>query len=357
MGRKSKSLHLSSDSLKELEVLSDEARSVGAADVVLRIRGLIMVSRDHTYREIAACLGVTLGSVANWVKHYVQEGSPGLLTKARSGRPSELTEEELLLLDDLVDAGPLASGFPNDLWDARRVGMVIRSHFHVNYHPHHVAKLLRLRGFSVQKPQRVLALADAAAQYRWESVHKPQIRRRARQKSAMIFFEDEMTLATQGTVGYTWARVAQTPACRVFGRHKGVKAFGAVSAQGGFRYRVQLEYFSQMSFRAFLTAFRAATDGYLMIIIDGAPYHKGAAITDFVEDPRHEMELFHLPAYSPELNPQEHVWRVFRKEYTHNRCFTSTQETLLAARTGFRSLQQSRALQGIYQECQNYFAK
>jgi hypothetical protein len=32
----------------------------------------------------------------------------------------------------------------------------------VSYHPHHVAKLLHARGFSVQKPQRVLALADAA---------------------------------------------------------------------------------------------------------------------------------------------------------------------------------------------------
>lgn len=164
-----------------------------------------------------------------------------------------------------------------------------------------------------------------------------------------------MTLATQGTVGYTWARVAQTPACRVFGRYKGVKAFGAVSAQGGFRYRVQLEYFSQASFRAFLCAFRAATDGYLFLILDGAPYHKGALIADFVQDPRNEMELFHLPAYSPELNPQEHVWKVFRKEHTHNRCFESTAETLLVARSGFRSLQRSTALQGIYRECQGYF--
>jgi transposase len=59
-------------------------------------------------------------------------------------------------------------------------------------------------------------------------------------------------------------------------------------------------------------AFRATTDGWLILIIDGAPYHKGEAVTDFLADPRHEMELYHLPAYSPELNPQEHVWKVFR---------------------------------------------
>lgn len=355
MGRKCKGLPLSQSSLNELEALAAEAKSLGAADVLLRIRGIVMVARAHSYREIGRCLGVTIGTVANWVSAYVRDGRSGLLTKPRAGRPAELSEEELLLLEDLLDAGACASGFPNDLWDARRVSALIRSHFCVSYHPHHVAKLLRARGFSVQKPQRVLALADAAAQYRWETESKPQIARRARLKKASIFFEDEMTLATQGTVGYTWARVGHTPTTRVFGRYKGVKAFGAVSAQGGFRYRVQLDYFSQDTFRTFLAAFRAATDGYLLVIIDGAPYHKGAAVTDFIADPRQQMELFHLPAYSPDLNPQEHVWKVFRKQQTHNRSFTSTADTLQAARSGFRSLQHSSALKGVFQECQSYF--
>lgn len=357
MGRKCKSLELSQSSLKELEELAREAKSIGAADLLLRIRGIVMVARAHSYRETGRCLGVTLGTVSHWVNAYEQEGQLGLLTKPRTGRPAELTEEELLWLDDLIDEGALASGFPNDLWDARRVSAIIGSHFRVSYHPHHVARLLRMRGFSVQKPHRVLALADAVAQDRWEIERQPQIARRARQKKATIFFEDEMTLATQGTVGYTWARVGRTPDLRVFGRHKGVKAFGAVSAQGGFRYRVQLDYFSQGSFRTFLTVFRAATDGHLLVIIDGAPYHKGAAVTDFIADPRNEMELFHLPAYSPDLNPQEHVWKVFRKQHTHNRSFSSTTETLQAARSGFRSLQHSSALDGVFQECRSYFDK
>jgi transposase len=352
MGRPCKELQLSRSCLRDLEELSAEAKSLGACDVVLRIRGLIMVARRHPYREVAACLGVTSGTVSNWVGNFECEGYEGLLTKPRPGRPAELTEEELLLLD----AGALACGFPNDLWDARRVAAIIRSHFGVSYHPHHVAKLLRARGFSVQKPQRMLALADAAAQYRWESKVKPQIAQRARRKAATIFFEDEMTLATQSTVQRTWARVGQTPQCHTFGRYKGVKAFGAVSGLGGFRYRVQLDYFSQQTSRAFLVAFRASTDGYLIFIIDGAPYHKSEAVTDFAQEPRNEMELYYLPGYSPELNPQEHVWKVFRKQHTHNRCFPSTAETLVAARSGFRSLQRSSVLQGIYAECQQYFA-
>lgn len=356
MGRLCKGLQLSQRSLNDLEEFSKEAKGLGATDVVLRIRGLVMVSRQHTYREIAHCLGVTIGTISHWVGNFEREGYQGLLTQPRPGRPAHLSEEELLLLDDLVDAGAMASGFPNELWDTRRVAWVIRSHFGVSYHPHHVAKLLRVRGFSVQRPQRLLALADAAAQYRWESQTKPQIARRARLKCATVFFEDEMTLATQSTVGRTWARIGHTPAQKTFGRYKGVKAFGAVSGSGLFRYRVQLSYFSQETFRAFLAAFRDSTDGYLILIIDGAPYHKGAMVEEFVKDPRQEMELYRLPSYSPELNPQEHVWKVFRKQHTHNRSFISTEETLAVARSGLRSLQHSSELLGVYSECQSYFS-
>ena len=356
MGRSCKGLQLTQSCLNDLKELSAEAKSSGDCDVVLRIRGLVMTSRGHSYREVAVCLGVTSGTVSNWVNNYLDEGYEALLTKPRSGRPAALMEEELSLLDDLVDAGAVASGFPNDVWDARRVATVIRSHFGVSYHPHHVAKLLHSRGFSVQKPQRMLALADAAAQYRWETEEKPRIARQKRLKDAKVFFEDEMSLATQGTVHQTWARVGQTPNCRTFGRHKGVKTFGLVSGDGIFRYRVQTAYFNQVTFLAFLADFRVATDGYLILIIDGAPYHKGAGVRDFQQQHRASLEICYLPSYSPELNPQEHVWKVFRKHQSHNRSFTSTMELLGAARSGFRSLQRSSVLQGVYLECQRYFA-
>jgi transposase len=147
VGRHCKNLLLSATALSELEELAAEARSIGASDVLLRIRGLVMVSRQHSYREVAACLGVTSGTVSNWVGYFEHEGLAGLLTRPRTGRPAELSEEEFSLLDDLVDAGAVASGFPNDVWDARRVGLIIQAHFGVRYHPHHVAKLLHTLWF------------------------------------------------------------------------------------------------------------------------------------------------------------------------------------------------------------------
>src|SRR5881409_1409172 len=115
MGRPCKELQLSPSCLRDLEELSAEAKRLRAWDVVLRIRGLIMVARQYTYREVALCLGVTSGTVSNWVGNFDRDGYAGVLTKPRAGRPAELQAEDLVLLDELVDAGALACGFPNDL--------------------------------------------------------------------------------------------------------------------------------------------------------------------------------------------------------------------------------------------------
>ena len=91
MGRPCKDLQLSRSCLRDREELSAEAKSLGACEVVLRIRGLIRVSRQHTYREVAAWLGVTSGTVSNWVDNFEREGYAGLLTKPRrvlDGHPS-----------------------------------------------------------------------------------------------------------------------------------------------------------------------------------------------------------------------------------------------------------------------------
>jgi hypothetical protein len=129
-----------------------------------------------------------------------------------------------------------------------------------------------------------------------------------------------MTLAAQRAVGRTWSRVRQTPENRTFGRQKGVKAFGAVSGSGLFCYRVQLSYFSQEPFRAFLVAFRDSAEGHLILIIDGAPNHKGEAVRDFVEDPRNEIEMYRLPAYNTHPNC---------KAFTSNVSITSGSRFLL----------------------------
>jgi len=101
----------------------------------------------------------------------------------RSGRPSELAQEQRQQLGDILDSGPVAYGLDNGVWTSPMIARVIEEQFGVIYHPGHVRKLLHTLGFSVQRPRRVLARADAAAQDRWHRRTYPQIKKKPTRKT------------------------------------------------------------------------------------------------------------------------------------------------------------------------------
>ncbi|MCY4082317.1 MAG: transposase [Caldilineaceae bacterium] len=61
--------------------------------------------------------------------------------------------------------------------------------------------------------------------------------------------------------------------------------------------------------------------GAVVIIWDGATWHRAKAVQ--IAAAKLGLTLFPLPAYSPDLNPIEHLWRWMREEVTHNHCHPS----------------------------------
>ena len=60
----------------------------------------------------------------------------------------------------------------------------------------------------------------------------------------------------------------------------------------------------------------------IFLIWDGASWHKSKEIREFLSETnkgKTKIELFNFPPYTPEFNPQEHVWKALRQKITHNR--------------------------------------
>jgi len=58
----------------------------------------------------------------------------------------------------------------------------------------------------------------------------------------------------------------------------------------------------------------------IFLIWDGAGWHKSKEIREFLKTPTGKrFDLFNFPPYTPEFNPQEHVWKNLRQHITHNR--------------------------------------
>jgi hypothetical protein len=67
-------------------------------------------------------------------------------------------------------------------------------------------------------------------------------------------------------------------------------------------------------------AYPVAQYARVVLVIDNAPWHRGALITQALKAHSH-LELYRLPCYSPQLQIIERFWRVLQRRATHNRLF------------------------------------
>ena len=127
--------------------------------------------------DVVRALNVAPSSVGRWKAIVRRHGLEGLRTKRSPGRPPKLPKARMKTLTGILLKGAQAAGFSSDLWTGKRVAQVIRKRFNVDYHPHHVLKLLRQLALTPQKPQRRARQQDPDALERWRSVEWPRIKK------------------------------------------------------------------------------------------------------------------------------------------------------------------------------------
>lgn len=111
---------------------------------------------------------------------------------------------------------------------------------------------------------------------------------------------------------------------------------GALGADNGQLITMETDLFNANTFREFVELLirKIKTDKKILLVLDNARFHHAKINRDYLNSVKARFELFHLPAYSPELNPIELFWKMTRRCVTHNRYF--------------ESLEQERQLLGIF---------
>lgn len=170
-------IHLTAKKAQEMSFLQRAAEKDGAYRVARRLHAVLLNHRQHSSGEIARLLEAPRSKVSLWLQQYQTYGWEALLEGHRSGRPKELTRAQLSQLDDIIDSGPVAYGFPSSIWTSPMIARVIEEEFAVHFHPGHVRKVLKELGFSVQRPRRKLAKADPVEQDRWQRYTYPRLKK------------------------------------------------------------------------------------------------------------------------------------------------------------------------------------
>ena len=167
---------------------------------------------------------------------------------------------------------------------------------------------MRRLGFSPQRPLYRAWQQDPARVERWRAQDYPKIAARAKREGALIFFADESGIRSDHHAGTTGAPVGETPVVKATRARYGLNLLSAVNALGHFRFMTVEGRVNASVFRDFLKRLITGMERKIFLIVDGHPAHKAKLVSRFVADNAAAIELFFLPPYAPELNPDELAW-------------------------------------------------
>lgn len=275
-----------------------------------RLRAVQLMAEGRSPELVAEILGVSRSSVFEWQKKYREGGLAALSTKFASGRPTFLSDEQMLRLRSfIVGRDPRQFSFGVALWTRRIARDLIRQRFDVQVSLSTVGRILKKLGLSAQRPLYRAYQQNPELVRKWKAETYPQIRARAAREGATIFFADEAGIRTDHHAGTTWAPVGQTPVVMATGERKSVTMISAVSARGEIHFEVFLGTVNAARFIEFCEKLLHDTTTPVFLVVDGAPAHKANIVRDYVASTEGRLNLFFLPPYSPELNPDEWVWK------------------------------------------------
>lgn len=308
----------------------------------LRKRGVSSVHDGQSPEMVFKALGVCRATMYGWLARYRDGGWSALDARKRGGRKPKLNAKAIRwVYKTVTEKNPLQLKFTFALWTARMIGQLIDKKFGVKLSKASVCRLLNQLGLTPQRP------VWRAYQQRPEEVQKwlledyPRIRRLAQKKKAMIFFGDEAGVRSDHHAGTTWAVKGKTPVVSSTGARFGLNLISAVSAQGEFRFMTVKGKVGAAKFIDFLKRLIHNAERMIFLIVDGHPAHKAKMVARFVESVKDRLQLFFLPPYSPELNPDERVWNDLKNNAVGRKFITSPKDLNKAVISHLRLVQKS----------------
>lgn len=260
--------------------------------------------------EIMASLGLKKTTYFGWKKAYERGGREALQVRPAPGGPRRLTEEQHRELYNLiVGKDPRQLSFDFGLWTRKIVRQVMINEFGVEMTLQGVGKLLARLGLSPQRPLYRAWQQNAESVREWKEETFPGIQDRARDTGAELYFCDEASLRSDHHTGTTWAPVGRTPTVVATGERVTVNMISAVTPQGAMCFDAFTGSCDAEVFIEFLKKLSGGTEAPVFVVVDNSSIHRAKKVSEYVASTKGKVELFFLPGYSPNLNPDEWVWK------------------------------------------------
>lgn len=289
-----------------------DARTLGQeAQEEVRRRAVKLLKKGFTQKAVADELEVSRQGVNDWWKRY-REGGWDALKKRKRGRVagtdrklSAEQEEEVQKL--ITDKMPDQLKLKYALWSREAVRDLIKSRYGVDYALQSISVILKRWGFTPQRPLKRAYEQRPEAVKTWMEETYPQIDAKAKAENAEIWWGDETAVKPEAHVRRSFAPKGKTPVVRQPAKRFHSSMISAINNQGKVQWMPLQEALNVESFLKFLKQLIKYRKRKIFLIVDNLRVHHAKDVKKWLEEHRNRIEIFYLPSYSPELNPDEYL--------------------------------------------------
>ncbi len=319
----------------------------------LRAMAIRLKKSGQTYAEVSKTIDVHPSTICAWYKSYQRDGNKALKIKKR-GRPTgscmTLDKNQSMEIQKTIqDKCPDQLKFPFALWTRKAVQRLIKELYKIQMPIRTVGEYLKRWNFTPQKPLRKAYKQNPKAVKAWLDEEYPTILKRSKQEKAEIHWGDETGLCNDSYHGRSYSPRGQTPAINLHPRCKRVNLISSITNQGKVRFMIYKERMNSQTMIEFMKRLIKDSKSKIFLVLDNLRVHHSHIVKDWVKDHSDSIELFFLPSYSPELNPDEYL-NCDLKVGVHSGTPARTKEQLSK-----KALSHLRKLQKLPGRVKNYF--
>lgn len=191
------------------------------------------------------------------------------------------------------------------LWTRQAVSELIEARFGIRLTVRNTGKYLKRWGFTPQKPLKKAYEQSPVAVSKWLNESYPGIAQRAKQERAEIHWGDETGLRSDDVRGRGYAPKGQTPVVRANAARQSLSVISTVTNKGQMRWKVFAGALNAMILIRFLERLTRGQQKKIFLVLDNLRVHHSRIVRAWLEANVDKIEVFYLPSYSPELNPDE----------------------------------------------------
>jgi transposase len=308
------------------------------------MRALDLARQGWKQRDIAVALDASKGAVSRWLAAARLGGPEALRSHPAPGAVAKITPEQFRLIPDFLWHGAEAYGFRGDVWTCERVAGVLLEEFGVLYSGSQASRLLKRLGWTPQVPITRAIQRDEPAIERWRVESWPALKEKARRERRGLVFVDESGFYLLPGVVKTYAPKGRTPILAEWQTRDHLSVMGGVTLQGKVYSLVRPKSLNGLHSIEFLVHLGRLVGDRLLVIWDGSPIHRRAEVQEFVAEARGKIHLEALPAYAPDLNPVEWLWKHLKKVELRNLACRDLEQLHMELHLALGRVRQRRAL-------------